>query len=191
MEDMEGMANPSPTSPMGDAVLPAPSEKSPPVLPPPPLTPAPLVATAELTKVKGGDEVGTVTFELGEDNVISINGDLGSLPPGKHAIYIHEGSDCGSAKQIGGHLDPTGAKHGPPSSANRHAGDFGNLVVDDQGKATFTMDTDSLSFEAGRADTLTGRTLVVHAKADNARGNPGAAIACGLIELQQAPAKTE
>jgi Cu/Zn superoxide dismutase len=46
------------------------------------------------------------------------------------------------------------------------------------------MSKDSLSFEPGRADTITGRAIVVHAKADNAKGNAGAPIACGVISAR-------
>jgi Cu-Zn family superoxide dismutase len=143
---------------------------------------APTQAIAMMTTLKDGKDVGTVSFELGSDNVVVIQGDFHDLPKGKHAFYIHEGSDC---KKLGAHLDPTKQKHGPPSSATRHAGDFGNVEIAKDGTGQFQMSTDSLSFEAGRADTLTGRVLVVHAKADNRAGNAGPAIACGVISQRE------
>jgi Cu-Zn family superoxide dismutase len=197
---MEAMANPSPppkTGPMtpveddktkDDQMVPPTDD----TVPPPAGTPAqvdspkpaaaPSQAIAMMTTIKGGKDVGTVSFELGSDNVVVIQGDFHDLPKGKHAFYIHEGSDC---KKMGSHLDPTKQKHGPPSSGTRHAGDFGNVEIDKDGSGQFQMSTDSLSFEAGRADTLTGRTLVIHAKADNRAGNAGPAIACGVISERQ------
>ncbi|HUQ01064.1 MAG TPA: superoxide dismutase family protein [Kofleriaceae bacterium] len=190
----EAMANPSP--PPGsedDKLAPPVEEETPPVTETPaipaqaepPKPAAPQQALAMLTAVKDGKDVGTVSFELGSDNVIVIQGDFHDLPAGKHAIYIYENGDCsGKGKKIGKHLDPTKQKHGPPSSATRHAGDFGNVEIAKEGTGTFQMSTDSLSFELGRADTVTSRAIVVHAKADNAKGNAGAPIACGVISTR-------
>jgi len=190
------MANPSPSPPPStkgpmkpppdEPRVPPVAEESPTPVQAEPATPAaPRQALAMLTAVKNGEDVGTVSFELGSDNVIVIQGDFHDLPPGKHAFYIYENGDCSNkAKKIGKHLDPTNQKHGPPASSKRHAGDFGNIVIAKDGTGTFQMNTDSLSFEPGRADTLTGRALVVHAKADNTRGNAGAPIACGVISAR-------
>lgn len=193
---MQAMANPSPPPTAGplekdnDQVAPPITEDEPksdvpaptPAQVEPPKPAAPAQAIAMLTTVKGARDVGTVSFELGSDNVIVIQGDLHDLPAGKHAFYIHEGADC---RKPGTHLDPTKQKHGPPSAAARHAGDFGNIEIAKDGTGTFQMSTDSLSFEAGRADTLTGRVLVIHAKADNRSGNAGPAIACGVISQRE------
>jgi len=85
---------------------------------------------------------------------------------------------------VGGHLNPTKAKHGPPSSANRHAGDFGNLTADEEGNATFSMTTDSVTMEEGRADSILGRAIAIHAKKDDKKGSGGPVLACGVITLQ-------
>lgn len=197
----EAMANPSPPPASGDPMkrgaddqlVPPVEEETPPVADTPavpaqaepPKPAAPQGALAMLTAVKDGKDVGTVSFELGTDNVIVIQGDFHDLPAGKHAIYIYENGDCsGKGKKIGKHLDPTKQKHGPPSSATRHAGDFGNIEIAKEGTGTFQMSTDSLSFELGRADTITSRAIVIHAKADNAKGNAGAPIACGVISAR-------
>lgn len=195
----EAMANPSPppADPMkptnkDDQLVPPVEEEAPAPPPPtpaqvePPKPAAPTQALAMLTAIKDGKDVGAISFELGSDNVIVIQGDFHDLPPGKHAFYIYENGDCSNkGRKVGKHLDPTKQKHGPPSSATRHAGDFGNIEIAKEGTGTFQMSTDSLSFEAGRADTLTGRAIVVHAKADNAKGNAGAPIACGVITQRQ------
>jgi Cu-Zn family superoxide dismutase len=177
----EAMANPSPPPP---APTPAQAE--------PPKPAAPAQALAMLTSVKDGKDVGTVSFELGSDNVIVIQGEFRDLPAGKHAFYVYENGDCSNkGRKVGKHLDPTKQKHGPPSASARHAGDFGNIEIAKDGTGTFSMSTDSLSFEAGRADTITGRAIVVHAKADNAKGNAGAPIACGVISARDASMSTD
>ena len=193
----EAMANPAPPPAADDPMKPKDDQLAPPVeeaAPPPtpaqvepPKPAAPQQALAMLTTIKDGKDVGTVSFELGSDNVIVIQGEFRDLPAGKHAFYVYENGDCSNkGRKVGKHLDPTKQKHGPPSSSTRHAGDFGNVEIAKDGTGTFSMSTDSLSFEAGRADTITGRAIVVHAKADNAKGNAGAPIACGVIT-----AKTE
>jgi Cu-Zn family superoxide dismutase len=198
----EAMANPAPppassdplnrteddklAPPVDEGVTP-PTEAPMPAQAEPPKPAAPQAALAMLTAVKDGKDVGTLSFELGSDNVIVIQGEFRDLPPGKHAIYIYENGDCSNkGRKVGKHLDPTKQKHGPPSSATRHAGDFGNIEIAKDGTGTFQMSTDSLSFELGRADTITSRAIVVHAKADNAKGNAGAPIACGVISARDA-----
>ena len=184
--DLPPMANPAPPPSQAEPAEPTPATPPAEMTPTPPMAPTPApannVAIAMLTTVKGGKDVGMMTFELGDENKITMSGEFNGLPPGPKAIYIHEGADC---SKPGGHLNPTKAKHGPPSSAERHAGDFGDIEVDKSGNATFSMVTDSLSFEAGRADTVTGRTVVIHAKKDDKKGSGGAALACGVINLRQ------
>lgn len=187
VEELAPMANPDQGIEPADPVenLEPVEAQAPPVQVEPPAPAAPTTAVAMLTLVKDGTDAGMVTFELGENNQITIRGEFNNLTPGPHALYIHEGGDCADGgKKIGKHLDPTKSKHGPPSSATRHAGDFGDIVADKAGTAAFEMTTDSLSMEPGRADTLTGRTLVVHVKKDNKSGNAGGALACGVITMK-------
>jgi Cu-Zn family superoxide dismutase len=182
-EELAAMANPERPAPV-EELEPLPAEASP-VQVEPPMPAAPTTAVAMLTTVKGGADAGMVTFELGEGNQITIRGEFNNLTPGAHALYIHEGGDCADGgKKIGKHLDPTRSKHGPPSSGTRHAGDFGDITADKAGNATFEMTTDSLSMEPGRADTLTGRAIVVHVKKDSKSGDAGGALACGVITMK-------
>lgn len=153
-------------------------------------SPASAVAKAELKMVSGDKALGTITFEQ-SDKTININGQFSGLKKGQYALYIHSKGDCSDkARKVGDHLNPTKAKHGPPASAMRHAGDFGNLTFDKEGNATFTMATDSVTLEPGRADSVVGRAVVVHARKDNAKGSAGAPVACGVVQLDGAPAET-
>jgi Cu-Zn family superoxide dismutase len=166
---------------------PGPAPEVAPVEPPAPepAVVAPLVARAELKSVKDDSPMGTVTFEQGADGQITINGQFNGLKKkGVHAFYVHENGDCSNkGKNVGKHLDPTKAKHGPPASSQRHAGDFGNLTADEAGVATFSMTTDSVTMEADRPDSVLNRAVVIHAKKDDKKGSGGAAIACGVIQL--------
>lgn len=156
--------------------------------PPEPVEPAkppPVVAIADMLAAKDDAVMGAVTFELGDDGTITIAGQFTGLTPGKHAFYVHEQGDCsGKGKKIGTHLNPTKAKHGPPASSVRHAGDFGNLEADADGNAMFSMTTDSVTLVADRPDSVLNRSIVIHAKADDKKGSGGAVVACGVINLR-------
>lgn len=148
-----------------------------------PTPPPPPTAAAHLVAVKDGAAVGVMTFQK-QDAGIVMSASFTGLPPGPHAFYIHEVGDCTKkGAKVGKHLDPTKAKHGPPSSSTRHAGDLGNLTVDADGNAMFEMTTDSVVLDTGRPDSILLRAIVIHAKKDDARGNAGPAIACGVIDM--------
>ena len=154
-------------------------------------TPAAATARVDLKMLSGDKSLGTMTFER-KDKIISISGTFSGMKKGTHALYIHDKGDC-SAKgsKVGGHLNPTKAKHGPPASAMRHAGDFGDLTFDKEGNATFAMDTDSVTLEPGRADSVVGRAVVVYSRKDSKSGKAGSPIACGVVVLEGATPATE
>jgi Cu-Zn family superoxide dismutase len=170
---------------------PAPEVDSP--APAPAAAPAPApdppeaVAEAALDMVGGASAAGWVTFAQSHGRVV-IAGTFSGLKPGLRGFLVHEGGDCrAEANRAADHFNPTNARHGPPESSQRHAGDFGNLLVDERGAATFAMTTDSLTVTAG-PDSVVGRTIAVHARRDDGAtqpaGDAGPAVACGLIEMQ-------
>jgi Cu/Zn superoxide dismutase len=149
-----------------------------------PAAPATTVARAELRMLSADKPLGTLTFER-KDKVVSINGEFSGLKKGQNALYIHDKGDCSDkARKIGGHLNPTGSKHGPPASPMRHAGDFGDLTFDKDGNASFAMETDSVTLEPGGADSVVGRAVVVYSRKDNKQGKAGSPIACGVVVLE-------
>ncbi|MDQ3337531.1 MAG: superoxide dismutase family protein [Myxococcota bacterium] len=114
---------------------------------------------------------------------------LEGLKAGKqHAWHIHEKGDCSApdASSAGEHFNPTNVKHGGPDGDERHAGDFGNLLADKQGKATKTLVMKGITIAEG-ATSIVGKGFIVHDKKDDLKtqpsGNAGARIACGVIEL--------
>ncbi len=148
-----------------------------------------LHAEATITMLgENGAPVGTLNIDQ-DGNKVVLRGTFTGLKPGKHGIHIHEKGDCGGkdAKNAGAHFNPTKAKHGPPESGNRHAGDFGNLLADKEGNATFEMITDSLTVAPG-PDSVAGRAVVIHKTKDDGKTQPSGAsgppIACGVIEVK-------
>jgi Cu-Zn family superoxide dismutase len=140
------------------------------------------------TQPSWGHANGTITFEPKGDKIV-IHGDLSGLPPGRHGIHIHEKGDLSAPDLMsaGGHYDPEMHKmHGGPSTNPMiHAGDLGNITADASGKATLDITVDNITI-GGSKDDILGKSVIIHAKADDFRTQPsgasGARIAGGVIE---------
>ena len=78
--------------------------------------------------------------------------------------------------------------HGLPDAGSKHAGDLGNIVLDDAGAGTLTITANAITLDDGGASVI-GRTIVVHANPDDGTagdagpGNSGGRIGCGVIQL--------
>ncbi len=141
---------------------------------------------------KGGSQVsGGIKFtQVGSH--VRIEGEVTGLAPGPRGLHIHEKGDCSAADaaSAGGHFDPREPKnwstrHGGPHTAERHAGDLGNIVFDQSGKAVVSMMAGGIAVDRGPIG-IVGRALVVHFEADDLKTDPtgdaGARAACGVIE---------
>jgi len=52
-----------------------------------------------------------------------VKGTLSALPPGEHAIHVHETGKCEAPfKTAGGHLNPNKKKHGVLTAEGKHEG---------------------------------------------------------------------
>jgi Cu-Zn family superoxide dismutase len=145
-------------------------------------------AMAELSPASGSNVRGTVHF-YETPKGIHVVAKVSGLTPGKHGFHVHDKGDCSApdATSAGGHFNPTGAKHGGPNDAERHAGDFGNITADASGNAKFEITDNHISFNG--PNSIIGKGVIVHEKEDDLKtqqppGNAGKRIACGNIQIQ-------
>jgi superoxide dismutase, Cu-Zn family len=154
---------------------------------PEPKSSAPLKAIAVLHPTAGNKVAGTVTFTEEADGV-RIQANLTGLTPGTHGFHVHEFGDCSAADlaSAGAHFNPTNGPHAGPDAAKRHEGDMGNVEADASGNAKLDYVDHHISLTNDK-DSVIGRSVVVHAKADDLKSQPagdsGARIACGVIGI--------
>lgn len=147
-------------------------------------------AVAVLEPTQGNSVSGTIKFAQ-EGNDVHITGDIKGLSPNStHAFHIHEfGDETGTdGTAAGGHYNPEGYPHGSPMGEENmhHAGDLGNITADASGTAHVDETVNFISV-AGMKNPIIGRSVVVHAGADDMKTQPtgaaGARIAVGTIGI--------
>ncbi len=146
---------------------------------------APLKAIAVLHPTAGNKVGGTVTFTEVADGV-QVQAEITGLAPGNHGFHVHEFGDCSApdASSAGGHFNPTSEPHAGPDAVERHVGDMGNVEADASGNAKLDYVDHQISLTNDQQSVI-GRSVVVHAKADDLKSQPagdsGARIGCGVI----------
>jgi len=146
---------------------------------------APLKAIAVLHPTAGSKVGGTVTFTEVADGV-QVQAEITGLAPGNHGFHVHEFGDCSApdASSAGAHFNPTSKPHAGPDALERHVGDMGNVEADASGKAKLDYVDHQISLTNDQQSVI-GRSVVVHAKADDLKSQPsgdsGARVACGVI----------
>ncbi|XP_053622341.1 copper chaperone for superoxide dismutase [Plodia interpunctella] len=135
-----------------------------------------------------GRVLGVVRFQHTPDGLVC-DGSIDGLTSGEHGLHVHRAGDLSEGCQsLGGHFNPYDSPHGGPDDppALRHAGDLGNIVADDSGRATFRIQDNVLKIWdlIGRSLAVTerrddlGRGMSPTSKIDGDSGKP---IACGII----------
>jgi Cu-Zn family superoxide dismutase len=154
----------------------------------PPFTPPPPAAVARLVDTNG-KPVGQAVF-LQQGRSVRILLDVTGLPPGMHAVHLHEVGRCDppSFESSGGHFNPEKAQHGSANRRGPHAGDLPNIVVETSGKGHLEASTRRINVRWRGKDSIlagNGTALIVHAGADDLTTDPdggsGARIACGPV----------
>jgi len=143
-------------------------------------------AIAVMVPTQGNETAGVVEF-VRTDGGLRVMATLAKLPPGEHGFHIHQYGDCssGDAGSAGGHFNPGNTPHGAPDAAERHAGDLGNIVADEQGNASLDHVFSGIALEGDTS--IIGRSVIVHAGADDFTTQPtgaaGKRLACGVVGI--------
>ena len=182
-------------APVADASpAPAPTAEPAPAEPAPVATQLAASARATLAAVGESGVSGELVFDIA-DGGVRVTGTLAGLQPGAtHALHVHEFGDCSApdATSAGGHFNPGQQPHGDRAAGGaHHAGDIPNQTAGDNGEAAVDQALAGLEIASGGANDIVGKGVIVHAQADDyttqPTGDAGGRIACGVIELGNAP----
>jgi Cu-Zn family superoxide dismutase len=151
-----------------------------------------LTLSAQMTHVTlkdaQGKEVGMVMLSPASGGGVTVAYDFKGLPPGEHALHIHQVAKCEPPFATAGpHFNPAAKKHGTQNPEGPHAGDMPNFTVAANGmaKGSITNKIVSMGADANSVFAGGGTAIVVHAAADDMKtdpsGNAGDRIACGVV----------
>lgn len=146
-------------------------------------------ATAQLVD-SSGNQVGTAEFVEGPNGLtitVNIRG-TEALTPGEHGIHIHRvGSITPDFEAAGEHFNPTNAQHGFNNPQGPHAGDLENIIVNEDGSASYQTIDPLVTLSGGDNALLDsdGSALVIHQDADDYQTDPsgksGDRVVAGVI----------
>ena len=147
------------------------------------------VLTNTLKKIEG-----TVEFFQEEKEDVKIKVNISGLTPGKHGFHIHNKGDLTEGcKSLCSHYNPFNKVHGGLNSKEKHVGDLGNIIADDNGIVKQIIIGEDI--ELNGPISVIGRSVIVHQDEDDLglggneeslkTGNAGKRIACGVIGISE------
>jgi Cu-Zn family superoxide dismutase len=145
-------------------------------------------AVCVLRPVSDSDVSGTIEFVKDREQV-RVTGEIAGLSPGRHGFHVHEFGDLTdreAGKSAGSHYNPTDQPHGHREDQQRHVGDLGNIVADENGLAKVDLMDDVITLNGPHA--IIGRSIIIHAQADQFTqpvGDAGARVAGGVIGIAE------
>ena len=145
------------------------------------------IAVFDTDKIKGKVYF---TQDLENDKVIMDINISGLNQNSKHGFHVHECGDMSDkCESMCAHFNPFNKNHGCPGSKERHVGDLGNLIADENGIANYRQEDNVIKLE-GECNII-GRGLIIHADEDDCglgnekdsltTGHAGKRIACAVI----------
>ncbi|CAH2253739.1 jg17922 [Pararge aegeria aegeria] len=133
--------------------------------------------------------LGVIRFQQSQSGPLVGDGSVHGLAPGPHGLHVrHTGDLSMGCESLGEHYNPHSAPHGGPNDPvdKRHAGDLGNIIADEEGRATFRIVDNLLQI-----NEIVGRSIAVTERADDmglgstpaskVDGDSGTPVACGII----------
>jgi len=136
------------------------------------------------------DEIVGLASLIQTDEGVSISVQVFNLPPGVHALHLHEKGKCKNPdfKSAGGHFNPYNREHGLKNPNGYHVGDLGNINVKEDSTGIFHHVSNLATLQKSDSSLLgkDGTSIVIHSGPDdlisNPTGNAGGRIACGVIK---------
>jgi len=156
------------------------------------LAAAALSVSAQMTHVSlkdaQGKDVGMVMLSPAAGGGVTFAFDFHGLPPGEHALHVHQVAKCEPPfASAGPHFNPGMKKHGMQNPEGPHAGDMPNFTVAANGTAKGSVVNKNVTMGADANSVFAngGTAIVIHAAADDMKtdpsGNAGDRIACGVV----------